>query len=413
MSWQREKEEVAEQQRRKITALNTLVPLLLLVAALGCIMWSLNFELTKQTDRRVERLGSELAQKQLLSGEMIKTYFYPDYFVAYFDADGNKIESQFGMNIDGLHGKIEEYSAKERFYYDGNTYMAGVYEIGTDNDIGAAYMVLFYNITQEQESFRWTIFDCVMIFIAFYAILIVFASLSAVYQITPYTSALKKNKQLISDISHEFNTPLAVVSATISSIMSQPQNTVEQVSDKLATAAEEVNRLKYMTKDMLLLSRSDNGRLVADLKQCNLSRLLTDTLEPFGMMAALNGKDMEFEIEPDLVVTTDPDKVRQAAIILLDNAIKYTRPGDSIRVGLGRVKDKVVFSVADTGKGVGGDLALKKIFERFYREDSARSSGGSGLGLAIVKAIAGALGGKAYAEHNIPHGLVVKLEFKG
>lgn len=409
----REKEAIAEDQRRKVTALNTMVPLVLLVVALVCIMWSLAWELGKQIDRRVDRLGQALAQKPPMTQQTVRDYYYPDYFFVYYDANQDAIGDGYGLPLEGVHARLSDYRAQDVFEFDGQTFRAAVYEIAHDNTIGARYAALFYNVTQEKESFKWTIFDCGLIFIAFYAILIVFAAFSALYQIKPYASALRKNRQLVSDISHEFNTPLAVVSATLSNIMSKPEDTVEEVSDKLAVASEEVNRLKRMTKDMLLLSRSDNGKMILELKECDLSKVVGETLEPFVMMAALDGKDMEIVIEPSLHAIADADKVRQAAIILTDNALKYTKTGDKINVTLKRLKDRFVLSVADTGCGVKGDRDLGKIFERFYREDSARSKGGAGLGLAIVKAIAGNMGGKVYAEHNIPKGLIVKMEFRG
>ena len=121
---------------------------------------------------------------------------------------------------------------------------------------------------------------------------------------------------------------------------------------------------------------------------------------------------MDIDIEEGILSRTDEDKLRQAIIILLDNATKYTREGEGVSVSLYTTFSKFVVEVADTGDGV-DPSELQNIFERFYRVDKSRTSetGGSGLGLSIVKAIMIALKGKVYASINDPKGLRVVLEF--
>ena len=130
------------------------------------------------------------------------------------------------------------------------------------------------------------------------------------------------------------------------------------------------------------------------------------------MMCELSNKEMVLDIEEDVKSRADEDKLRQSLIILLDNATKYTKEGESISVRLYSTFSRFVVEVADTGEGV-SQAELQNIFERFYRTDTSRTSetGGSGLGLSIVKAIMSALKGKVYASHNYPQGLKIVLEF--
>jgi len=107
-------------------------------------------------------------------------------------------------------------------------------------------------------------------------------------------------------------------------------------------------------------------------------------------------------------VYVDSNKVKQLLVILLDNALKYTEEGDSIEIESRTVDDKIFINVKDTGIGI-SDKAIKHVFERFYREDKARSreKGGTGLGLAIAHTIVKAHGGTIKIVHNKPKGIIV------
>ena len=107
-------------------------------------------------------------------------------------------------------------------------------------------------------------------------------------------------------------------------------------------------------------------------------------------------------------VLVDPNKIRQLLVILLDNALKYTEEGDTIEINAHNVDDKIFINVKDTGIGI-SDVAIKHVFERFYREDKARSreKGGTGLGLAIAQTIVKGHGGTIKIVHNKPKGIIV------
>ena len=117
------------------------------------------------------------------------------------------------------------------------------------------------------------------------------------------------------------------------------------------------------------------------------------------MKASDKDIQMELNCDEDLQAPINPPLLEQAIINLLDNAIKYSPPGQTIHLAANRVNDEVVIQVRDHGCGIGREH-LPRIFERFYRVDKARSRklGGTGLGLAIVKHIAQAHGGRASVE---------------
>lgn len=222
--------------------------------------------------------------------------------------------------------------------------------------------------------------------------------------VEPLKTFVNKQVTFVSDASHELRTPLAIVQSKIENILAEPDKTVYEVSEDLAVSLKELSRLTKLTSELLSLARSDQNRLTYNLEVVNLNVVAQEIIEPFIEIASFEDRKLTYE-GVDIDVKIDKDKMRELIIILLDNAMKYTNPHDSIEVKLFQRGNEAVFEVNDTGIGI-KDEDLTKVFERFYREDKTRSreTGGNGLGLSIAKTIVNDLNGKIYAEHNVPKG---------
>ena len=294
---------------------------------------------------------------------------------------------------------------------NGKSYMIRTGKMGS-NLFNAEYYMIFMDVTENREVMLAAIWLSIISFMIAIAILSTLTYWSINDQMKYYENAIEKNNQLISDISHEFNTPLAIIKVSLAKIMSEPDLKVEDASESLVSVTHEVGRLNRMVKEMLILSRSDNERLILDKTPTNITEIIKDVCEPFEIMCELDEKVMEVDLAENVESMVDQDKLRQAVIILLDNAVKYTNKGDSINVLLRDSYNKYFITVSDTGIGV-SDEDIGKVFERFYRTDASRNSetGGSGLGLSIVKTITDAFGGKVMAFHNKPKGFKVVLEY--
>ena len=149
-----------------------------------------------------------------------------------------------------------------------------------------------------------------------------------------------------------------------------------------------------LTDQLLMLAREDAGVTRAGPVPLDLGELgggVTETLRP---MVEAKRLVLVAELSAGVVVCGDSVRLRQVAMNLIDNAVKYTPEGGSIRVTVGRADGRAVFTVADTGEGIPADH-LPRVFDRFYRVDKGRSRemGGTGLGLAIAKSIVTAHGG--------------------
>lgn len=222
--------------------------------------------------------------------------------------------------------------------------------------------------------------------------------------VEPLKTFVEKQVTFVSDASHELRTPLAIVQSKIENILAEPNKTVYEVSEDLAVSLKELSRLTKLTSELLSLARSDQNRLTYNLEVANLNVVAQEIVEPFIEIASFEDRVLTYE-GTDVDVKIDKDKIRELIIILLDNAMKYTNPHDTIEVKLSQRGNEAVFEVNDTGIGI-KDEDLTKVFERFYREDKTRSreTGGNGLGLSIAKTIVNDLNGKIYAEHNTPKG---------
>ena len=203
-------------------------------------------------------------------------------------------------------------------------------------------------------------------------------------------------RRFTADASHELKTPLTVVRAGVERAITRPDMPPETLAP-LEETLQEVNRMTELLDSLLTLARADEGRAELHREPVDLREILEEAGETGELLAEHAGVGMEIRMPPDpVVVSVDRSRVRQLALNLIENAVKYTPRGGHVAVELGSNDGRAVFTVADTGIGIApGDLP--HVFDRFWRADSARTRtserAGTGLGLAICKWIAEAHGG--------------------
>jgi len=216
--------------------------------------------------------------------------------------------------------------------------------------------------------------------------------------------AFSIQRRFLADAAHELRTPLTVIRASAET-WRRGDRAAEQEKDQAAlTIAREADRMGRLVADLLTLARGDAGQpdarrpvqfdsIVVDVYR--QARTLTDDIT---LTLA------EFD---QVMVSGDPDRLRQLVLNLVDNAIRYTPPGGSVTLELAQIPGWAVLRVRDTGPGIPAD-ELPRIFDRFYRVDAARtrSSGGAGLGLAISQEIAQAHGGRIEVSSEANRGTV-------
>lgn len=208
--------------------------------------------------------------------------------------------------------------------------------------------------------------------------------------------SFNRERRFTADASHELRTPITAMQTILSVIRTQSR-TPQDYQMALSDLAEEADRLRALTEDLLQLARSDAEPVTAG-RRVDLSTLLNDLTASLQPAAGAKTLSLTSAIPDGLSVWGDSDKLIRLFLNLIENAIKYTAIG-AIHVSAQADFTVIRVEVTDTGIGI-SPAQLPYIFDRFYRGDTARTQGGSGLGLAIALEIAKAHGGSIEASSS-------------
>jgi two-component system OmpR family sensor kinase len=206
--------------------------------------------------------------------------------------------------------------------------------------------------------------------------------------------AFARERTFVSDASHELRTPLAILKTELELAM-RAGRSPEELRAAVRSAAEETDRLSQLAEDLLVIARSDQGRLPVRLAEVDVAAMLEDVARRFEARVREGGATLEAHVPEGLVVAADPLRLEQAVGNMVDNALRHG--GRNIAMVADEQRDGVRVQVHDDGAGFPAGF-VGSAFERFTRGDHARGRGGAGLGLAIVAAIAAAHGGRVGAD---------------
>lgn len=193
------------------------------------------------------------------------------------------------------------------------------------------------------------------------------------------------------DASHQLKTPIAVLRAGIDEILDQPGTSPEQ-RDRIADLLQQIRRLTSVAENLLLLSRADTGRLALRETDFDLRRLLEGSLEDARVLGAKTNLEIDPRIPETLPMKGDREMIALTLQNLIENAVKYNRPGGKILVSAQQADHAVQICVGNTGRSIPPEQA-PHIFERFYRARGDEQTPGHGLGLSIARELARAHGG--------------------
>lgn len=200
--------------------------------------------------------------------------------------------------------------------------------------------------------------------------------------------AWEKQQQFVADASHELKTPLSVIQTTTDVLLSNKEKTIASEQKWIDYIKSETERMSKLVSDLLYLAKVDSNEVLITSTPFNLSEAIINITLPFESIVFESNKELQMEIEPDLMYIGEEARLQQVAIILLDNALKHAPIKSSIQIRLHQVGTNYQLEVSNEGEGI-PPQHLDKIFERFYRVDAsrARDTGGYGLGLSIAKSI--------------------------
>ncbi|MDP4182638.1 MAG: ATP-binding protein [Bacillota bacterium] len=216
----------------------------------------------------------------------------------------------------------------------------------------------------------------------------------------------EKQKQFVTNISHELKTPLTTILGYIDLLKERGDNKriFDTSIEYLQSSGE---RLQRLVDDLIELSSLKRLQFEIEKRSVDISALIRDTVGQMALKANKFGIVIETELPQVKVIMADPLRIKQAVVNIIDNAIKYSQKG-KITVNLYEKQDNILLEIADNGRGIPEELK-DKIFEPFYRVDKARSReiGGNGLGLSITKEIIDKHGGEIFIESSLGIGTKV------
>ena len=208
---------------------------------------------------------------------------------------------------------------------------------------------------------------------------------------------LERNREFVANAAHELRSPLAAIQSSVD-VTLNTNRSVEEYEDLLGEIAGECGQLSVLINQLLLLAETDTARFVLDSHPVALNGLVERSVDMFRGAAEERGIQLIAECTPDTSVSGDADRLRQVVNNLIDNSLKFTPRGGTVRVEVHPqpALRQVVLRVTDTGIGI-DPIDLPHVFERFYRGDKSRqreqAPHGNGLGLSICKSIVQAHGG--------------------
>lgn len=214
--------------------------------------------------------------------------------------------------------------------------------------------------------------------------------------------AFAREHEFVADASHELRTPLAAARANLEVVHLDPSSGLDDYREMAEALDVALIRLERLVTDLLILASGEATPIHEDVL---LAPLLEDILVDLRPMASKQGVQTSYVAAEQLIVSGDPDLLRRAFKNLIENAIRYNRPGGSVTIHMRNIDSGVVVEVADTGIGIPA-TALPHIFERFYRVEQSRSRhrGGAGLGLALAREIVRRHGGDILVESQLDSG---------
>ncbi|NLL63390.1 MAG: HAMP domain-containing histidine kinase [Ruminococcaceae bacterium] len=341
-----------------------------------------------------------------------------------FDKNNDKLHTVFLIVVTDKEGKITASdTSANMFVSPENVRKVTELALRDEEDIGiiSSYTVRFMKIPHESGGYKIAFADrtsevAIMAFlIRLYfaatlfmcAIMYLISRHMAKKAVEPVEKSWEDQSRFIADASHELKTPLTVILANMDIMDLNPDSTVAEQKKWIDNTKSEAKRMTELVNDMLFLARSDAAvDQRYNFMDVELASVVKECILAFESVAFEKGIQFSVvSILDNIIVNGDEAKLKQAIMILLDNALKYVDKKGSIMVSMARTQRYVKILILNTGKPIPIEKQ-KNLFERFYRTDDSRSRevGGYGLGLAIASNILEYHNGRAALEYSDENG---------
>ncbi len=264
------------------------------------------------------------------------------------------------------------------------------YMIGPSDD---GYMVVFLDSSELIASDNRLFYTAVLLFFFGFMITFLLVHLFSHRLVQSEIENSERQKQFITNASHELKTPLAVIRAN-----TEVEQMLHGEDEWNTSTMRQIDRLTALIENLVLISRAEEQDLERELLSAvNVTKAVTETSETFRTVATQDGKTLDLSIAQDVTLLCEDGDIRQLSSLLIDNAIKYCDEGGTIQVTLLKKAKAVHLSVSNSF-AAGAGIDYDRFFDRFYRQDEAhtngREKGGFGIGLSIAESLIAKYHGK-------------------
>lgn len=325
------------------------------------------------------------------------------FFIVRLDEDNQVVH----VNIDNISSVSEEEAADYAVWALGRDDTQGkkdsfIYKI-SDSKVGNGKTVVFLKTSSSTKSIVDVVLISLGIGVLGWLVMLVIVVALSKKAIRPIGENIERQKQFVTDAGHEIKTPLAIILANTEALE------LHQGESKWSTNIKsQTHRLNGLMNELLTLSKLDENTVNTACSETDISRILRSQIASFSESAALKGNSFNADIKDGLCIRADEESIIRLLGILLDNAIKYSTDKSKIDVKLGAHKSGPELCIVNECERL-PEVQPDKLFDRFYRGDSARTqkNGGYGIGLSIAKGIVDKYGGRISCEY--PEGNKIKF----
>lgn len=389
---------------------------ILLVILLGAINTANAYSSKLQNERMLNTLlGSEIIfppdskhnepKKDLSPHGEEKSKIPTAYFKIRTDNSNNII------SVDVSHiNDITEDGAKEIFSRINSKKAEGTvqnfrYKF-TENKADNSINYYFIDTTIQTNNVLRVLFLSVIIGFAVWIAMLLLIILLSKKAIRPVAENIEQQKQFVTDAGHEIKTPLAIIMSNIEAM--ELYNGENKWSKNIKN---QVDRLNGLTQNLLTLSKLDENNIAYSKELISLSEITEKTINMFSESAALKNISIEKRTEKNITLNTNKELFTMLISILIDNAVKYSQENGKIEIVLRQNAKNIFFEITNTCDAL-PQCPAGRLFDRFYRADTARTqkSGGYGIGLSAAKSITDTLGGSIYAEYKNDNTIIFRVK---
>ena len=309
-----------------------------------------------------------------------ETPYSTRYFVLYYSADGTLDRADMRHIAAVTEEDADHFLSVALSRGEGMGY-TGDYKYYVTRAGEGRYLAIFLDCQRELHSIRTFALISLLVAVICVALVYILIWLFSKKAIEPTVKSVEKQKRFITDASHELKTPLTVIATSLKVLEMEVGR--QKWIDKAQAQTEHMTRL---VNDLVTLARLDEEKPPLRFVRFDVSGVVAETAESFRDFAAAQGHPLELDIAPGLFCRGDEYAIRQLVSVLLDNAVKYTPAGGSIRISVRPWQFYTRVDITDTGMGI-PEEQCNQVFKRFWRSEAAAAQEGVGLGLYLAQEI--------------------------